>query len=120
MPWLISLLLAQKGVMIQQRFTRERGRGSEVEVVIWEIYCMRPRMWNMDMIKAYLSLEDYPSECSPRVVMVTEFHMGNKPKVLAAEPYVAWLFSRWSHYHYRKCISLRGVLTWIKSLILNP
>lgn len=37
----------------------------------------------MGMIKAYLSLEDYPSECSARVVMVTEFHMGTEPKVLA-------------------------------------
>lgn len=47
------------------------------------------------MIKAHLSLEDYiPPECSPRVVMVTEFHVGTKPKVLAAEQYVVWLLSK--------------------------
>lgn len=60
-----------------------------------------------------------PPECSPCVVMVTEFHVRTKPKVLAAEPYVAWLFSKWSHCQYLKCISLRSVLSWNKCLILT-
>lgn len=122
MPGVISFLLAQKSVMIQQRVEWKKREGeSEREVDMWKSHCthtLECEIWTWLKHICHWKIIS-PPECSPRVVMVTEFHVGTKPKVLAAEPYVAWLFSKWSHCQYLKCISLRGVLSWNKCLILT-